>query len=42
MYSEQHTTLDRSLYELDDCILDNVEEEKDLGIIVTSKSNWEH
>ena len=30
---------DRFSYELGDCILDYVEEEKDLGIIVTSKLN---
>ena len=33
---------DRFSYELGDCILDYVEEEKDLGIKVTSKLNWEH
>ena len=32
---------DRFSYELGDCILDYVEEGKDLGIIVTSKLNWE-
>ena len=33
---------DRFSYELGDCILDYVEEEKNLGIIVASRLNWEH
>ena len=33
---------DRFSYETGDCILYYVEEEKDLGRIVTSKLNWEH
>ena len=32
---------DRYSYELGDCILDYVNEEKDLGVIITNKLNWE-
>ena len=32
---------DRFSYELGSCILDYVNEEKDLGVIVTNKLNWD-
>ena len=32
---------DRFLYELGNCILDYVNEEKNLGVIVTNKLNWD-